>query len=43
MNHPNALWINFWLPLALIAAKKLSSDTAIKSFYQNLYQAKPKV
>jgi len=42
MNHPNALWINFWLPLALLAAKKLSSDKAVNSFYQNLYQTKPK-
>jgi len=42
MNHPNALWINFWFPLALIAAKKLSSDKAVKSFYSNVDQTERK-
>jgi len=42
ISHPDALWIYFWLPLALLAAKKLSSDKAVKSFYQNIDQKKRK-
>ncbi len=40
ISHPDALWIYFWLPIALLAAKKLSSDKAVKSFYCNEDQAK---
>jgi len=36
MNHPDAFWMYFWLPVALLAGKKLSSDKAIKSFYSNV-------
>jgi len=41
-NHPDALWLYFWLPVALLAAKRLSSDKAVKSFYRNEDQAKGK-
>ncbi len=40
ISHPDVLWIYFWLPIALLAAKKLSSDKAVKSFYRNEDQAK---
>ncbi len=40
ISHPDVLWIYFWLPIALLAAKELSSDKAIKSFYRNEDQAK---
>ena len=36
ISHPDVLWMYFWLPLALLAAKKLSSDKAVKSFYDNV-------
>lgn len=36
LNHPDAFWMYFWFPLALLAGKKLSSDKAIKSFYSNV-------
>jgi len=42
INHPDALWIYFWLPLALLAGKKLSRDKAIKSFYHKTDQTKCK-
>ena len=42
ISHPNALWIYFWLPIALIAAKKLSINMAVKSFNHKVDQAKPK-
>ncbi len=41
-NHPDALWLYFWLPVALLAAKRLSSDKDAKSFYRNEDQAKGK-
>ncbi len=28
ISHPDAIWVYFWLPLALFAAKRISSDTA---------------
>jgi O-antigen ligase len=40
ISHPDALWMYFWLPLALLAAKRLSSDKAVKSFYHNADQKK---
>jgi len=40
ISRPDVLWIYFWLPIALLAAKKLSSDKAVKSFYRNEDQAK---
>jgi len=36
ISHPDAIWIYFWLPLALLAAKRISSDKAVKSFYQGI-------
>jgi O-antigen ligase len=42
VNHPDALWMYFWLPLALLAAKKLSSEEAIKSFYHKIDETKCK-
>jgi len=42
INHPEALWLYFWLPLALLAAKRLSSDKAVKPFYNNIDQTKCK-
>ncbi len=36
INHPDALWIYFWLPLALVSAKRLSGEKAVSSFYQNI-------
>jgi len=40
ISHPDALWIYFWLPLALLAAIRLSRDKEVKSFYKNLGQTK---
>ncbi len=40
IGRPDVLWIYFWLPIALLAAKELSSDKAVKSFYRNEDQAK---
>lgn len=40
ISHPDALWIYFWLPLALVAAKRLSGDKVVKSFYQDIGQSK---
>jgi len=42
INHPDALWMCFWLPLALLAAKRLSSEKAVSSFYQNICRTKCK-
>jgi len=42
ISHPDALWIYFWLPIALLAAKKLSINMAVKSFNHKADQAKPK-
>lgn len=36
ISHPDAIWIYFWLPLALLAAKRISSDKAVRSFYQDI-------
>ena len=33
ISHPDVSWMYFWLPLALLAAKKLLNDKAVKTFY----------
>ena len=42
ISHPDVLWMYFWLPLALLAAKKLSNNKAVKTFYHNADQTKHK-
>jgi O-antigen ligase len=36
ISHPDAIWIYFWLPLALLAGKSLSRDKTLKSFSKNV-------
>jgi len=33
ISHPDVSWMYFWLPLALLAAKKLLNDKVVKTFY----------
>ncbi len=33
ISHPDAIWIYFWLPLAILAGKRISSDEVFRSFY----------
>ena len=35
ISHPNALWIYFWLPIAIIAGKKLPNEKAVQFFDHN--------
>jgi O-antigen ligase len=36
ISHPDAIWIYFWLPFALLAGKRLSKDETGKSYSKNL-------
>jgi O-antigen ligase len=40
ISHPDALWIYLWLPLALVAAKRLSRNENAISFYQDVGRTK---